>query len=88
VDDSPTVHCGVADTQRPLAKVDVIDNGGTFDYRTGPLYPGIYTVAVVCEPDDIDQDSDVLTYIGTQEVDATQDPSDGLGVEANFLPAT
>lgn len=88
VDDSPTVHCGVADTQRPLAKVDVIDNGGTFDYRTGPLYPGIYTVAVVCESDDIDHSDDVLTYIGTQEVDATLDPPDGLGAEANFfLPA-
>jgi hypothetical protein len=87
VDDPPGVYCEEADTQRPLAKVDVIDNGGTFDYRTGPLYPGIYTVAVVCEPDDIDLDSDVLTYIGTQEVDATLDPPDGLGVEANFLPA-
>jgi hypothetical protein len=87
VADPPDVICADADTQRPLAKVDIIDNGGTFDYRTGPLYPGIYTVAVVCEPDNIDQDSDDLTYIGAQEVDATLDPPDGLGVEASFLPA-
>ena len=87
VDDPPAVTCAAADTQRPLTKVDVIDNGGTFDYRTGSLYPGIYTVAVVCEADDIDMDADVLTYIGVQEVDATLDPPDGLGVEANFLPA-
>jgi hypothetical protein len=87
VGDPPDVICADAETQRPLTRVNVIDNGGTFDYRTGPLYPGIYTVAVVCEPDNIDQDSDVLTYIGAQEVDATLDPPDGLGVEANFLPA-
>ena len=87
VDDPPAVICAAADTQRPLTKVLVKDNGGTFGYQTGPLYPGIYTVAVVCEADYITMDTDVLTYIGAQQVDATMDPPDGLGVEANFLPA-
>ena len=82
VDDPPAVMCGAANTQRPLEAADV--TGGT--YRTGSLYPGIYTVAVVCEADDIDMDADDLTYSGVQQVDATLDPPDGLGVEANFLP--
>ena len=83
VDDSPAVICEPANTQRPLEAADV--TGGT--YQTGSLYPGTYTVAVVCEADDIDMDADPLTYLGVQQVDATLDPPDGLGVEANFLPA-
>jgi len=67
VDDPPAVICADADTQRPLAKVDVIDNGGTFDYRTGSLYPGTYTLALFCEADDPDVD-EALNYIGEQQV--------------------
>jgi hypothetical protein len=84
VEDLPEVICATADTQRPLTKVDVINNGGTFDYETGPLYPGIYTVAVVCDSDDIDLDADILDYIGVQTVDASLDPPLPSGVEANF----
>ena len=88
VDDPPAVICGAADTQRPhdIAEVEG-PIGGPFDYRTGSLYPGTYTVALVCDPDDIDLDSDSLTYMGMQGVDATLTPPDGLGVEANFPPA-
>jgi hypothetical protein len=91
VDDPPAVICGAANNQRPLTTADVepdtVNNDGTFDYRTSLLYPGFYTVALVCDPDDIDLDSDPLTYLHVQEVDASLDPPDGLGVEINFPPA-
>jgi hypothetical protein len=90
VDDPPAVICGEANNQRPLIATDVepdtVNNDGTFDYRTSPLYPGYYTVALVCDDDDIDQEGEVLTYLNVQEVDASLDP-DGLGVEINFPPA-
>jgi len=83
--------CDAVNNQRPLTIADVINNGGTFDYRTGSLYPGTYTVAMICpaiiadpaNADNPDTD-DELVYIGEQEVDATLDPPDGLGSEANF----
>jgi hypothetical protein len=86
--------CDAVNNQRPLTTADVIDNGGTFDYRTGPLYPETYTVAMICpaiiadpvNADDPDTD-DELIYIGEQDADATLDPPDGNGVEANFVLA-
>jgi hypothetical protein len=57
--------------------------GGPFDYQTGSLYPGTYTVALFCEAENLDVD-EALAYIGEQEVDATLTPPDGLGSEANF----
>jgi hypothetical protein len=69
----------------------VVNNGESFDYRTGSLYPGTYTVAMICpaiiaDPANGDDSAtdDELVYIGVQEVDATLTPPDGLGVEANF----
>lgn len=86
--------CDDVNNQRPLTTADVIDNGGTFDYRTSPLYPETYTVAMICpaiiadpaNADDPDTD-DELVYIGEQDADATLDPPDGNGVEANFILA-
>ena len=83
--------CDAVNNQRPLTTADVINNGGTFEYQTGPLYPETYTVAMICpaiiadpaNADNPDTD-DELVYIGEQEVDATLDPPDGLGSEANF----
>jgi hypothetical protein len=80
--DAFDTSCDAVDNQRPLdiARVtaDTVNNDGTFDYRTGALYPGIYTLAMVCEPDDPDLD-ETLTFIGEQEVDATLDPPSPLG---------
>jgi len=83
--------CNTVKNQRPLTTADVIDNGGTFDYRTGSLYPETYTVAMICpaiiaDPANADDSAtdDELVYIGVQEVNATLTPPDGLGVEANF----
>jgi hypothetical protein len=78
--------CDGVNNQRPLDTAMIVNNGGSFDYRTGSLYPGTYTVAMLCPyvADDPDID-DGLTFIGEQEVDATLTPPDGLGVEANFL---
>lgn len=80
--DAFDTSCSAVNNQRPLdiAQVvpDTVNNDGTFDYRTGWLYPGIYTLAMVCEPDDPDADES-LTYIGAREVDATLDPPSPLG---------
>ena len=83
--------CDAVNNQRPLTTADVINNGGSFEYKTDALYPGTYTVAMICpaviadpaNADNPDTD-DELVYIGEQGVDATLDPPDGLGSEANF----
>ncbi len=78
---------GTAPEDRPLdialVEADVINNDGTFDFRTGSLYPGTYTLALFCVLDDPAVD-EALVYIGKQEVDATLTPPNGLGSEANF----
>ena len=89
--DELDTSCDVVNNQRPLEEALVVNNGGSFDYQTGSLYPGTYTVAMICpaiiadpaNADNPDTD-DELVYIGEQEVDATLDPPNGLGVEANF----
>ena len=81
--DELDTSCDLVNNQRPLdialIKADIVNNDGTFDYRTGSLYPGIYTVAMVCQLDNPDMD-DTLVFIGEQEVDATLDPPSPLGV--------
>ena len=78
---------GLDPRDRPLdiALVEsvVVDTVETFEYRTGSLYPGIYTVALFCVSDNLEED-EALAYIGRKEVDANQTPPDGLGSEANF----
>ena len=83
--------CDGVNNQRPLEVAMVVNNGESFDYRTGSLYPGTYTVAMICpaiiaDPANGDDSAtdDEFVYIGVQEVDATLTPPDGLGVEANF----
>ena len=62
---------GLTPEDRPLdialVEADVINNDGTFDYRTGSLYPGTYTLALFCEADDPDFDEQ-LNYIGERDV--------------------
>jgi len=52
--------CPLAD--RPLMETPVQFDTGTslYTYNTGPIYPGTYTVALVCETDDPDIDDDLL----------------------------
>jgi hypothetical protein len=57
---------------------DVINNDGTFDYRTGSLYPGTYTLALFCEADDPEID-EALNYIGAQEVTTEGASPSGFG---------
>ena len=66
-----------SDGARPIMEADVMldTNSGMYDYRTGFLYPGLYTVALVCEYDDPDNDDD-LAYYDTSLVN-TQAGSDG-----------
>jgi len=89
--DEVDTSCDAVNNQRPLTTADVINNGTSFEYKTGPLYPGTYTVAMICPAIIADQASadnpdtdDELVYIGEQEVDATLDPPNGLGSVANF----
>ena len=56
--------------------------GGPFDYRTGSLLPGTYTVALFCVADDLDVD-EALAYIGVQEV-TTEGPSPSGFGPVNF----
>ena len=62
-----TTVCPLAN--RPLleAPVQFENASGLYSYKTGPIYPGTYTVALVCEPDDPDVDEDLL-YIDESEV--------------------
>ena len=70
--------CPVAD--RPLTTTGVELDLGTslYDYRTGYLYPGTYTVALLCEDDLADVD-DTVTFIGEATVEALSG-----GTEHNF----
>ncbi len=58
-------------TDRPLLETQVLFDGGTGDYiyDTGFIYPGIYTVALVCEADDPDLDDNLL-FMSETEVQA------------------
>jgi len=61
-----------------LVEADVINNDGTFDYRTGSLYPGTYTLALFCVPDDPAVDEE-LDYIGEKEVTTDEASPSGFG---------
>jgi len=68
--DVPPRDCPSAGA-RPALEADVTLNTdtGLFEYRTGFIYPGPYTVALVCEADDPELDED-LTFDGVANVDA------------------
>jgi hypothetical protein len=69
VNDQNPAACPLAD--RPLTTADVmLDTGsGLYTYRTGYLYTGTYTVALLCEDDLADVD-DAVTFLGEAQVDA------------------
>ena len=62
---------GLNSEDRPLdialVEADAINKDGTFDYRTGSLYPGTYTLSLFCVSDDPAMD-EALNYIGKKEV--------------------
>jgi uncharacterized repeat protein (TIGR01451 family) len=67
--DPDTGICPPAD--RPLLETPVqFDNtSGLYTYNTGPMMPGTYTVALVCEADDPEIDEDLM-FIQESEVQA------------------
>ena len=69
VNDQTPAACPDAD--RPLTTADVMldTNTGFYAYQTGYLYPGTYTVALLCEADVADAD-DAVTFLGEAQVDA------------------
>jgi uncharacterized repeat protein (TIGR01451 family) len=69
--------CKPAD--RPLLETPVVYDGsdGSYDYNTGYIYPGTYTIALVCEADDPDLDEDLL-FISETEVMAAAVPGGAL----------
>lgn len=71
--DPDTTVCQLAD--RPLLETPVVFDGsdGSYDYNTGFIYPGTYTIALVCEADDPDIDED-LQFISETGVTATAVP--------------
>jgi hypothetical protein len=69
INDQYPAACPQAD--RPLTTADVAldTNTGLYAYQTGYLYPGTYTVALLCEEDVADADDNV-TFLGEAQVDA------------------
>jgi len=69
--------CPEAD--RPLleAGVEFNESSGLYEYRTGFMNPGTYTVALLCAPDDPVLD-DVVSFIGEIQV-ITEAGSEGTG---------
>ena len=65
--------CKPAD--RPLLETPVVYDGsdGSYDYNTGYIYPGTYTIALVCQADDPEVDEDLL-FISETEVVAAAVP--------------
>ena len=65
--------CKPAD--RPLLETQVVYDvsDGSYDYNTGYIYPGTYTLALVCQADDPDVDEDLL-FISETEVAAAAVP--------------
>jgi len=64
----PLVECPVAVDRRPdiTAQVTAVFNESTqvddYTYNTGFIYPGTYTAAMVCEPDDPAADESLLFF--------------------------
>ena len=80
---SDVCTAGLTSGDRPLNIASVEGpTGGPFDYRTGSLLPGTYTVALFCVADDLDVD-EALAYIGVQEV-TTEGPSPSGFGPVNF----
>jgi len=75
INDADPGACPLAD--RPLTSADVMMDvtSGLYTYQTGYLYPGTYTVALLCEDDAADVD-DVVTFLGEAQVDAV--PGDNV----------
>jgi len=65
--------CKLAD--RPLLETPVVydSSDGSYDYNTGYIYPGTYTLALVCQADDPDADEDLL-FMDETEVMAAAVP--------------
>ncbi len=58
--------CKPADRPSLEAPVVFDGNDGSYSYNTGYIYPGTYTIALVCQADDPDVDEDLLFISETQ----------------------
>lgn len=75
-DDATT--CALADRPLTTTGIELDLDTGLYAYRSGFLYPGTYTVALLCEDDLADAD-DSVTFIGEATVEALSG-----GTEYNF----
>lgn len=75
-DDATT--CPLADRPLTTTGIELDLDTGLYAYRSGFLYPGTYTVALLCEDDLADAD-DSVTFIGEATVEALSG-----GTEYNF----
>jgi uncharacterized repeat protein (TIGR01451 family) len=81
-----TATCPVADRPLLTTPVQYDDVSGVYFYDTGLIYPGTYTVALVCEADDPDLD-DSLLFMGETEVPAAAVPGGApLDLALNDVP--
>ncbi len=65
-----TSACPVAD--RPLLETPVTFDSasGEYVYNTGFIYPGLYTLALLCEADDPDVDEGLLLFMNETDIQA------------------
>ena len=73
--DEQSQNCANAGTQPALeANVTLDTESGGYEYRTGFIYPGFYTVALVCEADNPDVDEDLTFYDVDNNVEVIAGP--------------
>lgn len=92
INDDPDV-CSQSGAQSLTAAEVILEetDPDLYTYLTGFLYPGLHTVALLCEYDDPELDDvDVGAFIGEATVDAQPGPDDdgdgfGDGTEHNFV---
>jgi len=83
--DEQPQYCGNVGAQPALeANVALDTESGGYEYRTGFIYPGFYTVALVCEADNPDVDDDLTFYDVDNNVEVVAGPD---GTQHDFVLA-
>jgi uncharacterized repeat protein (TIGR01451 family) len=77
--DLDTAICPLANRPLMEAPVQFDNTSGLYTYNTGPIMPGTYTVALVCEADDPEIDDD-LVFMQESEVHTGAD-----GIRQDFI---
>ncbi|MDX1696930.1 MAG: DUF4382 domain-containing protein [Thiohalobacterales bacterium] len=86
LDPDPAV-CPAADRPLFATPVEFDTTSGDYVYNTGYLYPGIYTLALLCQPDDPDVDEGLLLFMNETDIQADAVPEGApLDLELQNVP--